>query len=89
MQRKLGHVLGNALPANFQLGFGLSPLLGSASDLAEPSRGPPSHEFVYEPFYDDLPIVEEEDVLYQFGTDPVSSEPMSAFPKSQKASAPV
>jgi hypothetical protein len=31
----------------------------------EPSRGQPSHELVYEPFYDDLPIVEEEDVLYQ------------------------
>jgi hypothetical protein len=34
-------------------------------DLAEPSHGQPSHELVYEPFYDDLPIVEEEDVLYQ------------------------
>ena len=33
--------------------------------LAEPSRGPPSDELVYEPFYDDLPVVEEEDVVYQ------------------------
>jgi hypothetical protein len=29
-----------------------------------PSRGPPSDELVYEPFYDDLPVVEEEDVVY-------------------------
>jgi len=33
--------------------------------LVEPSRGPPSDEFVYEPSYDDLPVVEEEDVVYQ------------------------
>jgi hypothetical protein len=33
--------------------------------LAEPSRGPPSDELVSEPFYDDLPVVEEEDVVYQ------------------------
>jgi hypothetical protein len=34
-------------------------------DLADPRAVPPCHELVYEPFYDDLPIVEEEDVLYQ------------------------
>ena len=26
--------------------------------LAELSRGPPSDDFVYQPFYDDLPVVE-------------------------------
>ena len=32
--------------------------------LAEPSRGPPSDELVYEPFHDDFSVVEEEDVVY-------------------------
>jgi hypothetical protein len=33
--------------------------------LVEPSRGPLSDELVYEPSYDDLPVVEEEAVVYQ------------------------
>ena len=33
--------------------------------LPDASRGPPLQELVYEPIYNDLPAVEEEDVVYQ------------------------
>ena len=33
--------------------------------LPDASRGPPLQEPVYEPIYNDLPAVEEEDVVYQ------------------------
>ena len=33
--------------------------------LPDASRGPPLQERVYEPIYNDLPAVEEEDVVYQ------------------------
>ena len=33
--------------------------------LSDASRGPPLHEPVYEPIYNDLPAVEGEDVVYQ------------------------
>ena len=58
--------------------------------LAELSRGPPSDDFVYQPFYDDLPVVErrtssttrsERSKSLRRPT-PVASEPMS--PKKLK-----
>jgi hypothetical protein len=63
--------------------------------LAELSRGPPSDDFVYQPFYDDLPVVERRtSSTSRSGRSkslrrptPVASEPMSPQ-KAQRASAP-
>ena len=40
-------------------------ILGHLGLLPDASRGPPLREPVYEPIYDDLPAVEEQDVVYQ------------------------
>ena len=61
----------------FQQGSGRSPQDGREEDrvigrilrhlglLPDPSRGPPLQEPVYEPIYNDLPAVENEDIVYQ------------------------
>ena len=40
-------------------------ILRHLSLLPDASRGPPLQEPVYKPIYNDLPAVEEEDVVYQ------------------------
>jgi hypothetical protein len=72
-----------------------SRLLWHLDLLAELSRGPPSDDFVYQPFYDDLPVVERRtSSTSRSGRSkslrrptPVASEPMSPQ-KAQRASAP-